>query len=237
MAAFALCAFAASSASAKGLLLAQIAGGGSIAGVTFLSKAGLAQLFTHGGSEIHCKDAINHGLWLSPTLGDVLIQFLGCTSSGEPCHSLNAGSGEIHLSLATLFHLGLAHLTLSTGRIPAILILVGHLHILCEPIAALILVLGAVIGALRTDPDTGNHEPIPLGKPFLSALLDFEQEKNGLQHLRLFLFEDEVHSYDLDAFVSTTGKIELASEVAKALLFHFLLPNGVENDIELVEHL
>jgi hypothetical protein len=229
---FALSAIAASSASAApGLLLARIQGGGSPAGVTFLSEATLPLLITHNGSTIHCKDATNHGKFLSATLGDVLIRFLGCTSSGEPCHSLNAGPEEIHLPLTTLFHLGLAHLTLTEGRIPAILILVGHVHILCEPIPALILVLGSVIGALRLDEKS--HGPIPLEVPFTTALLDFEQTANGLQHLRLFLFEDLLNTYDLD--VINGGKVELASEVANALLDLFRNANGEHIKLELFE--
>jgi MFS family permease len=232
---------ASSASAAPGLLLAREAGGGSIAGVTFLSSAGLAQLFTHGGgagSEIDCKDATNHGLFLSPTLGNVLIRFLGCSSEGQPCHSLNAGKEEIHLPLTTLFHLGLAHLTLTVGRIPAILILVGLVHIICSEIfPTLILVLGSVIGALRLD-EPNNHGPIPLEKPFLTALLSFEQTEpnsSGLQHLRLFLFEDELHTYDLDATVGG-GEAKLASEVAKALFDLFRLPNGNHIDIELFEN-
>src|SRR3981081_3249540 len=124
---FVLSAMAASSASAADLL-ARIAGGGSVAGVTFLSSATLPLLFTHGGKSIHCKHVTNHGLFLSATLGNVLIQFLGCTSKENlvnvSCKTPGAGSGEIHLALSTLFHLGLAHL--GTNRtIPAAVILLG----------------------------------------------------------------------------------------------------------------
>jgi hypothetical protein len=234
---FVLSAGIASSASAADLL-AQIAGGGSVAGVTFLSSAGLAQLITHNGSTIHCKDATNHGVWLSSTLGDILIRFLGCTSSGQPCKSLGAGKEEIHLPLATtLFHLGLAHLTSSVGRIPAILILLDKdVHIECgEPfVLANILVLGAVIGALRLD--QGSHGPIPLNEPFSTALLSFEQTANGLQHLRLFLLPGTTgfSSYDLDASINGAAA-ELASEVANALLDGFKTSGGVATSIELVE--
>jgi hypothetical protein len=237
---FALSAIAASSASAVPLLLlAQPRGGGSIAGVTFLSEVKLPLLSTHGGSLIHCKDATNHGLWLSSTLGNVLIRFLGCTSSGLKCNSAGAAAEEIHLPLATtIFHLGLAHLTLTVGKFPAIVILLQKdVEIECGGGLAKILVLGSVIGALRLD--KGSHEPIPLNTPFPTALLDFEQTAHGLQHLRLFLFEHELRTYDLDALITelgTTKPLQLAAEEANALLYHFLLPGGKEDEIELIEH-
>jgi len=237
MAVFAFSAGIASSASA-GELLARIPGGGSVVGVTFLSKAELPLLITHNNSRIHCKDAINLGHFLTSSLGDILIQFLGCTLvvTGQSCKSLGAAAGEIHLPLATtLFHLGLAHLTSTVGKIPAVLILLNKdVHIECgePPLATLILVLGAVIGALRSD--EGNHGPLPLNTPVLQALLAFEQTASGLQHLRLFLLGGSLASYDLDASVNGAAA-ELASEVANVLLFHFLLPGGKENDIEFVE--
>jgi hypothetical protein len=234
---FAFSAGIASSASA-GELLARVPGGGSVVGVTFLSKAELPLLITHNNSRMHCKDAINFGHFLTSSLGDILIQFLGCTLvlTGGSCNSLGAAAGEIHLPLATtLFHLGLAHLTSTVGKIPAVLILLNKdVHIECGgAIPALILVLGAVIGALRLDKE-GNHGPLPLNTPFLQALLAYEQTANGLQHLRLFLLGGSLASYDLD-FSINGGAAELASEIANVLLFHFLLPSGVENDIELVE--
>jgi hypothetical protein len=245
MAVFALSAMAASSASAApGLLLARIQGGGSPAGVTFLSSGGLAQLWTHSGKEIHCKDVTNHGLFLSSTLGDLLIRFLGCTTpnplGGErfKCNTAGAGTGEIHLPLGlTSFQLGLAHLTITVGRIPAALILLEKdVKIICGGGLAEVLVLGAVIGALRLD--EGSHEPIPLEKPFNTALLSFEQTANGLQHLRLFLFEDKLNSYDLDALTKeglTHIPAELASEVANALLDLFRNAAGEHINLELFE--
>jgi hypothetical protein len=234
---FAFSAMAASSASAGELLALIAPKGGSAAGVSFLSKAELPLLITHNNTRIHCKDAINFGHFLTSSLGDILIQFLGCTSSVGSCRSLGAAAGEIHLPLATtLFHLGLAHLTSTVGKIPAVLILLDKdVHIECgePPLAALILVLGAVIGALRLDKE-GNHGPLPLNTPVLQALLAFEQTANGLQHLRLFLLGGSLASYDLDASINGAAA-ELASEVANTLLFHFLLPNGKENDIEFVE--
>jgi hypothetical protein len=123
----ALSAFAVSSASAD--LKAQLKGGGSVVGTTFLSTVTLPQLIRHNGEEVHCTHATNHGKFLTATLGDILIRFLGCTASGVKCNSAGAGTGEIHLPLSTtLFHLGLAHLILSGGtvhRLPAIVILPG----------------------------------------------------------------------------------------------------------------
>lgn len=233
---FAFSAMAASSASAVPLLLlAQPAGGGSIAGVTFLSESTLApQLTTHGGHLVDCTHATNFGKFLSSTLGDVLIRFLNCKTLNP-----ELACGEIHLPLATTsFHLGLAHLTINEGRIPAILILLNKDALFtCGAGAVHILVLGSVIGALKLD--QGNHGPIPLNTPVSTALLDFEQTAHGLQHLRLFLFEHQLNSYDLDAVITELGKAkpaELAAEDTIVLLSHFLLPDGKENAIELIEH-
>jgi hypothetical protein len=94
-----------------------------------------------------------------------------------------------------------------------------------------------VIGALRLD--QGNHGRLPLNTPFSTALLACEQAAHGLQHLRLFLFEHELRTYDLDILITelgTTKPLELAAVDASALLSHFLLSNGKENEIELIEH-
>jgi hypothetical protein len=236
---FAFSAVAASSASAEPLLLlARIAHGGSVENVTFLSEAILPLLLTHGGKEIHCKHAINHGLFINSTLGRVLIQFLGCTAPSPlggrvNCSTPNSGTGEIHIPLSTLFHLGLAHLTLLKGKIPAAVILIGDVKITC--LTETILVLGNVIGAFKLD--LGTHPLMPLETPFSTTLLSFEQTAPGLQHLRLFLFEHELHTYDLEAHVGNEPVL-LASEVANALLDLFVLNHGSGKhvEIELFEH-
>ncbi len=235
---FALSAMTASSASATpGLLLAKVAGGGSIAGVSFLSSAKLTQLFTHSGKEINCTDATNHGLWLSSTLGDILIQFLGCTSSSISCNTAGAGAGEIHLPLGgTSFHLGLAHLSSTVGKLPALVILLNKdVKINCGNGLAEILVLGSVIGAFQLDP---SEKPIPLNTAFSTAILNFQQTAPGLQHLRLLLFEDTLNTYDLHSLVTELGTVkplELSSEVALALLDLFTLNSGKHVEIELFE--
>jgi hypothetical protein len=230
---FALSVVAAPSASAAELL-ARIAGGGSVAGVTFLSSATLPLLTTHGGSLIHCKDATNHGLFLSSTLGNILIRFLGCTIkilSTANCNTSGAATGEIHLPLSTLFHLGLAHLTPSIGRIPAAVILLSKvIKLECEG-GINIEVRGSVIGAFQK-----NGAPVPLNTPFLDVNLNFQQTAHGLQHLRLFLMPGTtgLTSYDLEINLAGTG-FELTSEVANTLLDGFKLPNGKEDDLEFVE--
>jgi hypothetical protein len=231
---FVLSAMAASSASAAELL-ARPAGGGSIAGTTFLSSAGLSLLITHNNSRINCKDATNHGLFLSPTLGNILIRFLGCTTPNPFGGSLNcstsgAGTGEIHLALSTLFHLGLAHLTSTIGRIPAAVILPNKIIVItCEIVT--IEVLGNVIGAFQR-----NGASVPLNTAFTDVNLNFQQTANGLQHLRLFLMPGTtgLTTYDLDSNLNG-GTFELAAEVANALLDGFTLPNGKEDAIEFVE--
>jgi hypothetical protein len=233
MAVFALSAMAASSASAADLL-ARIAGGGSVAGVTFLSSANLPLLFTHSAKSIHCKHVTNHGKFLSATLGNVLIRFLGCTSKeglvNVACNTPGAGSGEIHLSLSTLFHLGLAHL--GTNRtIPAIAILLGKIiEIQCSLIK--IEVRGNVIGALQK----ANGEPVELEKSLSTMNLNFQQTANGLQHLRLILMPGSTTptTYDLESSFAA-GIFELASEVANATLDGFTTSGGAATNIELVE--
>ncbi len=233
VAAFAVSVIGASSASAAELL-ARPAGGGSIAGSTFLSSAGLAQLFTTGGSEIDCKDATNHGLFLSATLGNILIRFLGCSTkviSNEPCNSTGAGTGEIHLPLSTLFHLGLAHLTSATAGVPAaVILLVNNIVIKCSSLAT-IEVRGAVIGALQR-----NGAAVPLNTAITDVNLNFQQTATGVQHLRLFLMPGTtgLTTYDLESNLNG-GAFGLASEVANALLDGFKLPGGKEDAIEFVE--
>jgi hypothetical protein len=241
---FALSAIAASSASATpGLLLARVPGGGSIVGVTFLSLGLLALLTTDGPGLrlIDCTHVRNTGLFLSSTLGDLLILFSSCSTAGLKCNTEGSSEGQIHLPLATtLFHFGLAHLTLATGRIPAVAILLTkHVKLICGGGAATVLILGSVIGALRLD--QGSHGPIPLNTPLSTALLSFEQTAHGLQHLRLFLFEDELRTYDLHSIttdiIKGEGPVELSAEVASALLDLFRLSNGTHVEIELFEHL
>jgi hypothetical protein len=232
MAVFALSAFAASSASAD--LKAQLKGGGSVVGTTFLSSVTLPRLFTHSNSEIHCKHATNHGKFLTATLGDILIRFLGCTTSGLKCNTPGAGTEEIHLPLSTLFHLGLAHLTSTVGRIPAIVLLLGNvIEIKCTALAT-INVRGNVIGALQR-----NGAAVPLNTAFEDVNLNFQQTtptSNGLQHLRLILMPGTtgLTTYDLESNTNG-GAFELAAEVANALLDGFTTSGGVATQIELVE--
>jgi len=229
VAVFALSAMAASSASAD--LKAQLKGGGSIVGTTFLSTATLPLLITHNGSTVHCKHATNHGKFLTATLGDILLRFLGCTALGLKCNTTGAGEEEIHLPLSTLFHLGLAHLTSTIGRIPAVAILLGNtIEISCQGVP--IKVRGSVIGALQR-----NGKPVPLNTAFEDVNLNFQQTANGLQHLRLILMPGTtgLTTYDLEANVNNAANFELASEVVNALLDGFTTSGGVATQIELVE--
>ena len=161
VAVFALSAAAASSASAGELLFRAVTG--SIVGGGFLSTGGLSLLVTNSGKLIHCKDVVNHGLFLSSTLGNVLIRFLGCTAKEGitvNCNSVGGGTGEIHLPLSTLFHLGLAHLGTNTS-IPAIAVLLGPkgLEIECTKLVT-VKVTGVAIGALQK----ANGEPAKLNE-------------------------------------------------------------------------
>jgi hypothetical protein len=225
----ALGAAAASSASA-GELLARVAGGGGVAGTTFLAQAVLPLVWTHSGNVVHCALATSHGLFLSAVLGDILIRYLGCTVNGLACNTNGAGAGEIHVPLSTLFVLGLAHLTLTTGSLPAALILSNLIVVKCGMIS--VEIKGNAIGALQR-----GGAPVPLNTPFLDVNLNFQQTAPGLQHLRLFLFPGTVgpSSFDLELRAGLFGRQELASEVANALVDLFRLSDGTHIDIELVE--
>jgi len=233
MAVFALSAGAVSSASAADLL-ARTSTGGSVAGATFLSSVTLPKLITHSGSTIECKHATNHGLFLSATLGNVLIRFLGCTTSGLKCNTPGAGAEEIHLPLSTLFHLGLAHLVLATttDRVPAAVLLPGIIKIECGAGAVKIEVKGSVIGALQT----AAGAPQPLNTAFSTVNWNFQQTANGLQHLKLILMPGSTTptEYDLTSNVNG-GAFELASEVANAKLDGFKNSAGTAVELELVE--
>src|SRR3981081_1837804 len=230
---FVLSAMAASSASAADLL-ARIAGGGSVAGVTFLSSATLPLLFTHSGKSFHCKDVTNNGKFLSATLGNVLIRFLGCASKeglvNVACNTPGAGSGEIHLPLSTLFHLGLAHLGTNRTIPPAAILLGKIIEIQCSLIK--IEVRGNVIGALQK----ANGEPVELEKSLSTMNLNFQQTANGLQHLRLILMPGSPTHTTCDWEASFVGgAFELTAEVANATLDGFTTSGGAATNIELVE--
>jgi hypothetical protein len=233
-AAFAFSAFAVSSASAADLL-ARPAGGGSIVGVTFLSTATKPKLVTKSGKEINCTHATNHGLFLTATLGDILIIFLGCTAKEGitvNCNTAGAGTGEIHLPLSTLFHLGLAHLGTNRSIPAAVILLRNAIKIECTSLVK-IEVRGSVIGALQK----ANGEPIPLNTPTPTMNLNFQQTANGEQHLRLILMPGSTTptTYDLESSFNGAA-FELASEVANATLDEFTLPGGTKGEeIELVE--
>ncbi|MGA8364400.1 MAG: hypothetical protein WB709_07750 [Solirubrobacteraceae bacterium] len=225
----AVCVFSAGVASsASADLKAQLKGGGSIVGTTFLSSATAPKLVTKAGKEINCTDATNHGKFLTPTLGDVLIRFLGCTAKEGltvNCNSVGGGTGEIHLPLTTLFHLGLAQLGATTG-IPALVILPAPFTIKCTTLVT-IEIRGNVIGALQKE----NGEPIELGKPLSELNLNFQQISNGVQDLRLIVMPGGTTptTYDLESSFNK-GTFELSSEVANAKLDGF--SNG---EIEFVE--
>lgn len=229
---FVLSAMAASSASAD--LKAQLKGGGSVVGTTFLSSVTLPRLVKHNGKEIHCKDATNHGKFLTATLGDILIRFLGCTAGGFPCNTPGAASGEIHLPLTTLFHLGLAHLVLatSTDRVPAAVILPsGIIKISCAGGLVKIEVKGNAIGAFQK----ANGEPQPLNTAFTTVNLNFQETSTGLQHLKLILMPGS--TVPTEQFLEANengGAFEPSAEVANVTLNSFS-SGGAPAEIELVE--
>jgi hypothetical protein len=234
--AFALASAIGASGASAADLLARVAGGGSVTNATFLLSVTLPLLITKTGKKIHCKHATNHGLFSTSTLGYILMRFLGCTidevSFTMNCNTLGAASGEIHFPLSTLFRLGLAHLTLSTGRLPAAVILLGKTaEITCDE-ALKIEVRGNVIGAFQK----ANGEQVELGKPLLEVNYNFQQTAPGEQRLRLILLPGSATptTYDLESSFFG-GAFELTSEVANFKADSFRLSNGNLISLELVE--
>ncbi|MGA8364242.1 MAG: hypothetical protein WB709_06950 [Solirubrobacteraceae bacterium] len=201
-------------------------------GTTFLASAVAPKFVTKSGKEFNCSDAAYHGVFLSPTLGDVLIRFLGCTAKEGltvNCNTAGAGTGEVHLPLATLFHLGLAQLG-TTAHIPALVFLLKSLTIKCTALVTIEL-QGSLIGALQKV----NGEQVELGKPLSEVNLNFQQTSNGVQDLRLIVMPGGTTptTYDLETSFNK-GAFELESEVANAR-FDGFSSGGTEQEIEFVE--
>ena len=229
---FVLGAVAAFSSSAADLL-ARVAGGGSIAGVTFLSTGAVSLLLTKSGKLLKCKNVTSHGLFLSSTLGNILLRFLGCAdpeADAGPCETIGEQEGEIHLPLSTLFHLGLAHL--GTNRsIPAVVILPGKINeIICGRLFS-IKIKGNLIGALQL-----GGAQVPLNVAALEVNLNFQQTATGEQHLRLILMPGSstpaIDDWESSFAFST---LELSSELANLTLDSFRLSNGNLISLELTD--
>jgi hypothetical protein len=159
------------------------------------------------------------------------VQFSGCTSGGRNCSTAGSAVGEIHRPRSTLFDLGLASLTPTTGQIPAILVLIAEPFFAIECEGTTIEVKKSVIGALQM-----NGKQALLNTPFLDINLNFQQTANGLQHLRLFLLPGStgLSTWDLELRIGI-GRMELASLVVSDLLNAFLSSAGKPVDLELVE--
>ncbi|HWY17772.1 MAG TPA: hypothetical protein VNY27_03570 [Solirubrobacteraceae bacterium] len=230
MAVFAISAVAASSASAGELLFK--AGTGNIVGGGFLSSGGLSVLQSKGGSKVHCKEVRSHGKFLSTTLGDVLIRFLGCTtvafgSVTLNCTSTGAGTGEIHLPLATtLFHLGLAHLGANTS-IPAVDVLLDE-EVKFKCGVNSVTVKGAAIGALLV-----NGSQAPLNTLEKEVTLEYKESAQGVQELKEFLMPGG--SLVTQHLTSTILLEEESGETSKDALDGFTNSTGAATEIELVE--
>jgi hypothetical protein len=228
MAVFALSAVAASSASAGELLFK--ATNGSIAGVEFLSLAGLSVFQTTGDELIRCAHVQSNGLFLNTTLGHVLILFLECTvkvsSSTFNCSSLGAPTGDVHIPLAQ-FQSGLAHLGTNVS-IPSMLITLpsGGVQIKCA--GATTTMTGGAIGALQKS----NGEPDKLNEAFEETNLAFK-ESAGKQELKLFLMPGsglQEHHLMSEAF-----RVEESAEQLTETLMGFKNINKESTKVELVE--
>ncbi|MGA8363290.1 MAG: hypothetical protein WB709_02085 [Solirubrobacteraceae bacterium] len=229
MAVFALSAFAASSASAGELLFKATTG--NIVGGGFESLGGLSLLRALGGNTIHCKEVHNHGRFLSTTLGDVLILFLGCTTEvfGGTVNCQNSGTGEIHLPLATtLFHLGLAHLG-TNNSIPAIDILLDE-EVKFKCSISTITVKGDVVGALQL----ANGSQVPLSTPEKEINLVFNESELGMQQLTEFLMPGGgLVKHHLTSTI--LGSEKESAERSTDTLKDFKNSTGAATEVELVE--
>jgi len=128
VAAFALSAIAAASASAKlpQILFKEPHGGfpGTFTSVNLPAPKNIARLETVGGTKIECTGQSNKGTIESAHLGKVEVKFTGCSTvvlgSKLECESSGAGKGNVAVNLE--FHLGLEHTSTST-TVPAVLLL------------------------------------------------------------------------------------------------------------------
>ncbi len=182
---FALCAVAASSASAKEILF-ELPSGQSYP-VLFLSHAGEAKLVTEGGQEIKCTAVTNHGHIENAHLGTVGIVFTGCSTKiivTLKCQTAGAAKGEIVLP-GGAFHLGLEH-TGSSSTVPALLFLLpeesGKRQFTFECGGSSVVVTGDVLGLLEV---LGGGRPVS-GTQYSTALVSFKQS-GGKQNSTEFL--------------------------------------------------
>ncbi len=206
VAVFALCAVAASSASATEVLF-KLPSGSSYP-VLFSSKAGAALLETEGGTKIKCTAVTNHGFIENAHLGSVEILFTGCTTKVLFTLNCQNGSttGDIHLANA-VFHLGLAHV--GGEDKPAILFLLpvngsGEHEFTFECGGSSVKVTGDVIGLLEK---TGGGAP-PFNEPVENALVSFTQSK-GKQNTTEFLLSLTEPENELMTGQSLTSNSEL----------------------------
>jgi len=195
VAVFALCAVAASSASAHEILFELPAGQNYP--VLFLSKAGPALFESEGGIKFKCTAVTNHGHIEDAHLGTVGIVFTGCSTKiivTLKCQTSGAASGEIVLP-NSLFHLGLEH-TGTSSTVPALLFLLpvegGEHKFTFECGGSAVVLTGDVLGLLEV---LGGGRPVS-GTQYSTALVSFKQS-GGKQNSTEFLLslttpEDEL---------------------------------------------
>lgn len=190
VAAFALSAVAAASASAKEVLY-ELSKGTFPA--TFTSTGGKSTLETVAGGltgVVSCTGIKDSGTIGSATegsgktahLGTAKITFTGCTAAGglAKCTSVKTGEetiaeGEILVRSAP-FHLGLA----DPGGLPAQLLLISGVEFKCA--TETVKVSGSIIGLIKKT----NGEPPVIGEEVEKASLVFKQKK-GKQEFTEFL--------------------------------------------------
>lgn len=145
---------------------------------------------------------------------------LNCTSTG-------AGTGEIHLPLATtLFHLGLAHLGANTS-IPAVDVLLDE-EVKFKCGVNSVTVKGAAIGALLV-----NGSQAPLNTLEKEVTLEYKESAQGVQELKEFLMPGG--SLVTQHLTSTILLEEESGETSKDALDGFTNSTGAATEIELVE--
>jgi len=196
-----------------------------------------SKLLTLAKAEVKCKSVLVRGEFLTAHLGDILVLFHKCTSSGLPCNSAGQPGGLIHVPL-TLFHLGLAHLG-GTLNVPAIIILLPAAGITfeCPGVLKTATVTGNVIGELQNEAGERAKVKVPQ-KTVKVAFKQLAAPNEGMQELTLILLalgNQLLTGQTLLTEFENSGKKEESAQVSTTPLTNFKNAAGEVTEIELVE--
>ena len=234
VAVFALCAVAASSASAKEILF-ELPSGQSYP-VLFLSVASATLFETESGVIFKCTASTSHGYIEDAHLGTVATTFTGCTTKiivTLGCQTPGAAKGEIVLPNGS-FHLGLEH-TSTSSTVPALLFLLpeesGKHQFTFECGGSNVTLTGDAIGLLEV---LGGGRPVS-GVQYSSALLSFKQS-GGKQNSTSFLLSLTMPENELMTGQHLTAESALFGTTGSALEVDRKLDGFSSGTIGLEEH-